>query len=88
MSLRETINKEKARNRQVLADTFPHSGKVRMKQVAAYLSIAESTAWAYIKAGRIKRPTKLGARTSVFDAEYVRMLGETGIPEASQEAAQ
>lgn len=77
----------KARERQLLADTFPMTGKVRIKQLAAFLGIGRSTAWKMVKEGRIQSPQKLGSRTCVWGAEYVRKLAEEGIPEASQEAA-
>lgn len=71
--------------RKALADSFPMDGKVRVQQFAAYLNIGVSSIWKLAKDGRIKKPQKLGARTSVWDAGYVRMLGEEGIPEAAED---
>ena len=60
---------------------FPQSGNIRPKDSAKYLSIGISTFYLYIKQGRIKPPTKHGARISVHSAEYIRELAENGIGE-------
>lgn len=81
MALKVEEKEAKLKQRQVYADSFPMSGKVRVKQFAAYLGIGVSSVWKLAKDGRIKPPQKLGARTSVWDASYVRLLGEEGVPE-------
>lgn len=86
MVLKANNNESKLQRRKAYADTFPHTGKVRVQQFAAYLNIGVSSVWKLAKDGRIKKPQKLGARTSVWDAEYVRMLSENGIPEAVEGA--
>ncbi|PIE01442.1 MAG: transcriptional regulator [Thiothrix nivea] len=60
---------------------FPHEGKVRAKQAAPFLGIGKSTFWAYVKEGRICQPMRYGPRVSVWSAEYIRQLAETGIPD-------
>jgi len=65
-------------NRKVLAENFPQSGKVRAKQAAAFLGIAVSTYWKYVKDGKIKKPVKYGARVSVWDADYLRDISKRG----------
>jgi len=66
---------------------FPTDGMVRAAQSAKHLSISISGWWLYVKQGRIERPLKLGARTSVWKAQYVRGLAENGIPEAPDKVA-
>ena len=61
--------------------TFPQAGNVRAKQSAQFLGIAQSTYWLWVKQGKIKKPTKHGARVSVWDAKYIRSLAENGIME-------
>ena len=63
---------------------FPQSGNVRAKASAKYLSIGLSTFWLYIKQGKIKPPTKHGARISVWKAEYIRDLAENGVREVAK----
>ncbi len=58
---------------------FPQSGNVRAKQSAQHLSIGVSTFWLWVKQGKIKPPTKHGARVSVWNAEYIRDLAENGV---------
>ncbi len=67
--------------RQHLADTMPKAGGMaRAKQCAAFLDIGKSTFDLYVKQGRIRKPVKMGARVSVWPAEYIRGLAESGIP--------
>ena len=63
--------------------TFPQAGNVRAKQCARFLGIAQSTFWLWVQQGKIKKPTKHGARVSVWDAEYIRELAQTGIREVA-----
>nr|CAA6826160.1 MAG: Unknown protein [uncultured Thiotrichaceae bacterium] len=65
-------------NRQQLSNEFPHHGKVRPKQVAAFLGIGNSTVWKYVSEGKISKPMKFGARVSVWDASYIRELAKNG----------
>ena len=58
---------------------FPHSGNVRAKQSAKHLAIGISTFWLWVKQGKIKPPTKHGARVSVWDANYIRDLAKHGV---------
>ena len=58
---------------------FPQSGNVRAKQSAQHLAIGISTFWLWVKQGKIKPPTKHGARISVWKAEYIRDLAENGV---------
>lgn len=80
-------NKDALSYRAVLTETFPRAGKVRAPQIAAHLGIGQSTWWLYVKEGRVKPPIKFGARVSVWDAEYVRELADSGIPTKPQQAA-
>lgn len=63
-------------------DHFPVEGLVRAKQAAKFLGIGVSTLWKYASKEyqQIKPPRKMGARISVWDAEYIRELKENGIP--------
>ncbi len=58
---------------------FPQTGNVRAKPSAEHLAIGISTFWLWVKQGKIKKPTKHGARVSVWDAEYIRELAKNGI---------
>jgi len=60
---------------------FPKTGNVRAKQSAQHLSIGISTFWLWVKEGKIKPPTKHGARVSVWSAEYIRDLAQNGVKE-------
>ena len=62
---------------------FPNSGNVRAKESAQHLSIGISTFWLWVKQGKIKPPTKHGARVSVWKAEYIRELAENGVGEVA-----
>ena len=66
--------------RRILKEAFPEVGKVRVPQIAAHLGIGQSTWWLYVKDGRVLPPVKYGARVSVWDADYVRGLADSGIP--------
>ena len=66
--------------RRALTEAFPRTGKVRVPQIAAHLGIGQSTWWLYVKDGRVLPPVKYGARVSVWDADYVRGLADSGIP--------
>ena len=68
------------------SEPFPIDGKVRVKQAAPFLGVAVSTFWSYVKQGRINQPMRYGARVSVWDAEYIRDLSKSGIPEMDEAA--
>ena len=57
---------------------------VRAPDCARFLSIGLSTWWAWVRMGRVERPTKLGPQTSVWKAGYVRSLHETLSAEVNQ----
>ena len=85
----KTRNKPSAEvlgQRKILKESFPTTGKVRVPQIAAFLGVGISTFWKYSDEGRIKPPTKYGARVSVWDAEYIRDLADKGIPAKSVQA--
>jgi len=60
---------------------FPREGLVRLKQIlapAGPIPVSASTWWAGVKNGRYPKPIKLGSRVTVWRAEDVRALFETG----------
>ena len=59
--------------------TFPvdPDAFVRAAECANFLSIGLSTWWAWVQKGRVERPKKIGPRTSVWKAGYVRELQES-----------
>jgi predicted DNA-binding transcriptional regulator AlpA len=73
--------------RRALTEAFPCAGKVRVPQIAANLGIGQSTWWLYVKEERVLPPVKYGARVSVWDAEYIRQLADSGIPTKAAAAA-
>ncbi|MFI2811332.1 helix-turn-helix transcriptional regulator [Microbulbifer sp. JSM ZJ756] len=56
--------------------TFPsdQDAFVRAADCARFLGIGRSTWWAWVKQGKVQRPKKLGPRTSVWTAGYVRSV--------------
>jgi len=46
----------------------------RAKECAQHLGIGRSTWWVWVSQGRVKRPLKLGPKTSVWTAGYIREL--------------
>ena len=46
----------------------------RARDCARHLGISLSTWWRWVNEGRIKRPLKLGPKTSVWTAGYIREL--------------
>ena len=54
----------------------------RAIQCAQYLNIGLSTWWAWVQRGKVERPIKLGPKTSVWKAGYVRELQRKLIAEA------
>lgn len=53
---------------------LPEVGFVRLPQILSVLPIGKSTWWAGVKSGRFPKPTKLGARISVWRTEHIREL--------------
>lgn len=59
--------------------TLPQTGFVRLKQILAPhgpIPVSKSTWWAGVKDGRFPKPTKLGARVTVWRVEDIRALFE------------
>jgi predicted DNA-binding transcriptional regulator AlpA len=59
--------------------TLPATGFVRLPTVLAYIPVARSTWWSWVASGRAPAPVKLGPRVTVWRAEDIRRLIETGI---------
>lgn len=60
---------------------FPETGFVRLRAILAPVGpipVSKSTWWLGIKDGRFPKPVKLGPRITVWRAEDVRQLLETG----------
>ncbi|MFZ1388147.1 MAG: hypothetical protein WBP46_14945 [Thiolinea sp.] len=77
---RAPLSSAQLEKRQILTQTFPTTGKVRVSQCAAFLGIGESTFWSLVKVGRIEQPMRFGKRLSVWDAAYIQRLAKQGIP--------
>jgi predicted DNA-binding transcriptional regulator AlpA len=63
---------------------FPATGFLRLKQILAPtgpIPVSKSTWWAGVKDGRFPKPLKLGARVTVWRAEDILTLIETGAPD-------
>ena len=54
-----------------LSESFPTKGYVRRKQVAAYLSVSETTVWRMVKTGKLPKSKKLSSRVAVWNAEEI-----------------
>ena len=62
--------------------TFPKTGFVRLSQILAPngpLPVSKSTFWSGVKDGRFPKSYKLGPRTTVWKAEDIHALLETGL---------
>ena len=62
-------------------DDFPQTGFVRLKDILAPegpIPVSKSTWWKGVKDGRFPKPMKLGPRVTVWKAEEIRSLYETG----------
>ena len=62
--------------------SFPQSGFVRLKHILAPcgpIPVSRSTWWQGIKDGRFPKPLKLGKRVTVWRAEDIWALVETGV---------
>ena len=61
---------------------LPQTGFVRLKQILAPqgpIPVSKSTWWAGVKDGRFPQPLKLGERVTVWRAEDIHSLIETGV---------
>ena len=68
-------------------ERLPFDGNTRAKDAARFLGIGLSSFHLAVKQGRIRKPVKLSARTSVWSCEYIRDLAANGLPEAGTEHA-
>lgn len=66
-------------------DDLPHTGFLRLRSILAPIGpipvsipVSKSTWWAGVRDGRFPKPTKLGARITVWRAEDIRALIEKG----------
>jgi prophage regulatory protein len=60
---------------------FPETGFVRLRAILGPdgpIPVSKSTWWAGIKDGRFPKPVKLGPRITVWRAEDIHQLLETG----------
>ena len=60
---------------------LPETGFLRLKKILAPdgpIPVSKSTWWAGVKIGRFPKPMKIGPRTTVWKAEDIRKLIETG----------
>ena len=61
---------------------FPQTGFVRLKSIlapAGPIPVGRSTWWEGVKDGRFPKPMKLGKRTTVWRAEDIWALLESGV---------
>jgi predicted DNA-binding transcriptional regulator AlpA len=49
----------------------PASGFLRISQILALVPIGKSTWWRWVAEGKAPKPLKLGAKTTVWDAEEI-----------------
>ena len=57
---------------------LPETGFVRLPQVLAIIPISRSAWWAGIREGKFPKGIKLGSKTTVWRAEDIRTLINTG----------
>ncbi|WAP69947.1 helix-turn-helix transcriptional regulator [Jiella pelagia] len=60
---------------------LPRTGFLRLRSIlapAGPIPVSKSTWWAGVKDGRFPKPVKLGSRITVWRAEDIRALIETG----------
>jgi predicted DNA-binding transcriptional regulator AlpA len=53
---------------------LPETGFVRLRTILAILPVSRSTFYAWIAAGKVKRPRKLGPKISAWPASEIRDL--------------
>ena len=71
-------------------NTLPNTGFLRLRQIIGdpradppippIIPVRKSTWWKGVKDGRFPKPLKIGPRTTVWRAEDIRKLIETGAP--------
>ncbi|MEO0452405.1 MAG: AlpA family phage regulatory protein [Pseudomonadota bacterium] len=67
--------------------SFPRTGLVRLKSIlapAGPIPVSASTWWQGVKDGRFPKPLKLGRATTVWRAEDIWTLIETGVRDDAQ----
>lgn len=67
--------------------SFPQTGLVRLKSIlapAGPIPVSASTWWQGVKDGRFPQPLKLGRATTVWRAEDIWDLIETGVQDDAQ----
>lgn len=57
-----------------MLNQFPQTGFVRLPQILSIIPIGKSTWWAGVKTGKYPQPIKLGANTTVWQAEDIHAL--------------
>ena len=70
--------------------SFPLTGLVRLKSIlapAGPIPVSASTWWQGVKDGRFPKPKKLGRAVTVWSAEDIWALIETGAQREDQEVA-
>jgi len=75
---------ERLAKRKALVDSFSPNGNVSADMMAAVLGIGVSTLWAHVKAGKIRKPLKLSARTSVWSGKYAEYVRDNGFDQGGQ----
>jgi prophage regulatory protein len=67
---------------------FPSTGFVRLHSILAPngpIPVGKTTWWQGVKTGRFPKPVKLGPRITVWRAEDIRQLIETGVAVTSNQ---
>lgn len=70
--------------------TLPKSGMVRLKDILAPrgpIPVSKSTWWLGVRQGRFPKPKKLGRAVTVWRAEDIWALIETGVQREDREVA-
>ena len=55
---------------------LPETGFVRLSTILSVIPVSRSTFYAWVAAGKVARPVRLGARISAWRVEDIRMLIE------------
>jgi predicted DNA-binding transcriptional regulator AlpA len=53
---------------------LPETGLVRLSTILAVIPVSKSTFYAWIAAGKVPRPVRLGSRISAWRVEDIRAL--------------
>lgn len=56
--------------------SISETGFLRLSQILQLIPIGRSTWWAGVKSGKYPKPIKLGAKTTVWKAEDIKLLIE------------